>query len=75
MRAEREIFYAGTEQDKGQNNRYVLSSRSNREEQKGNDPEEICRIYIIKIQEEKMGRGNTAEKQRDINLKGEVQND
>lgn len=75
MRTEREIFYAGTEQDKGQNNRYVLSSRSNREEQKGNDLEEICRIYIIKIQEEKMGREYTKEKQRDINLKGEVQND
>lgn len=56
MRVKREILYAGAEQDKGQNNRYVLSSRSNREEQKGNDPEEICRIYIIKIQEEKNGK-------------------
>ena len=75
MRVKREILYTRAEQDKRQNNRYVLSSRSNREEQKGNDLEEICRIYIIKIQEEKMGREYTKEKQRDINLKGEVQND
>lgn len=75
MRVKREILYTRAEQDKRQNNRYVLSSRSNREEQKGNDTEEICRIYILKNSRGKMGREYTKEKQRDINLKGEVQND
>lgn len=75
MRVKREILYTRAEQDKRQNNRYVLSSRSNREEQKGNDTEEICRIYILKNSRGKMGREYTKEKQRGINLKGEVQND
>ena len=75
MWVKREILYTRAEQDKRQNNRYVLSSRSNREEQKGNDPEEICRIYILKNSRGKMGREYTKEKQRDIDLKGEVQND
>lgn len=75
MRVKREILYTRAEQDKRQNNRYVLSSRSNREKQKGNDTEEICRIYILKNSRGKMGREYTKEKQRDINLKGEVQND